>query len=334
MKQFIIALMLTATSFISYGQEFKLIKSYLFKPQNKKVKLLENSNKANIIVFKTNMAINTDGTPWSYHPYDLPANSKALNYMENGVAIYRLSDSRCISIPRKDTSEYPKRFRKNVKFDPNKISDKEKKEFIALSRKVFEEWRDAGYPEKQIDGYEIIWQNVIVNKDGKPCIFKKNKQFEGYFASMTHEQNDIKNDTSECQCANQLDPFKIPSIVLNDGIKYGASLGDLVAAYNPETKILVYAIIGDSGPGNNLGEGSILLNTKLKGVKLPKGRDEIKALPIDDNIYIGIIPKSKKYKLVKPYTEESIKERVNQWFSSQGYGNKEEIIKLLINNNP
>lgn len=332
MKYSILFLTLIALSPQLFGQDFKQSDFYIFKPQNKKVAQLENSNKEKIIVFKTNMAINTDGTPLSYHPYDLPANSKALNFMENGVAIYRLSDSRCISIPRKDLSEYPSRFKENVKFDPKKISDTEKKEFITLSRKIFKEWRDKGYPKEQIDGYAIIWQNVIVNKDGKPCVFQKSKQFNGYFASMTHEQNDIKNDTSECQCANQLDPFKIPSIVLNTGIKYGASLGDLVVAYNPKTNTLVHAIIGDSGPGNNLGEGSILLNSKLKKFEIPKGRDEIRALAIDDDVYIAIIPHSKKFKLVKPYTAESITERVTKWFASQGYNNKDEIIKLLKDN--
>lgn len=331
MKQTIFFFALITVSFQLFGQDFKQSDSDTFKPQNKKLALLENSNKEKIIVFKTNMAINTDGTPLSYHPYDLPANSKALNFMENGVAIYRLSDSRCISIPKKDLSEYPTRFRKNVKFDPKKISDPEKKEFIALSRRVFEQWRDAGYPEQQIEGYEIIWKNVIVNKNGKPCVFQNSKQFNGYFGSMTHEQNGIVNDTSECQCANQLDPFKIPSLVLNSGIKFGASLGDLIVAYNPLTDRLVYAIIGDSGPGNNLGEGSILLNAELKNVETPKDRNGIKDLAIGDPIYIAIIPKSKNYKLVRPYTEKSIAERVTKWFASQGYKNKDGIVKLLKN---
>ncbi|QGK73187.1 glycoside hydrolase family 75 protein [Flavobacterium sp. SLB02] len=332
MKQFVITLFLFSISCLIYGQEFKLSDSYIFKPQNKKVTLLENLKEIKIIVFKTNMAINTDGTPLSYHPYDLRADSLALNYITNAVAIYRLSDSRCVSIPKKPLSDYPKRFKTNVKFDPTKITEKEKKEYIKLAYKVFEEWRDAGFPEKQIEGYEIVWKNVLVNKNGKPCIFEKNKQFKGYFASMTAEDNGIRNDTSECSCANQLDPFKIPSIVLNDGIKYGASKGDLVVAYNPIKKNIVYAIIGDKGPGSNLGEGSILLNMKLKGSEIPRGKNAVKTLAISENILICIIPKSKDFKTLKPYTEESIKDRILQWFLMQGYKGEDEIIKLLIDN--
>ncbi|MCV9930376.1 glycoside hydrolase family 75 protein [Flavobacterium sp. LS1R49] len=333
MKRFIITLFIINSFSLMYGQEFKLSDSYVFKPQDKKIKLLENSKNAKIIVFKTNMAINTDGTPLSYHPYDLRADSLALNFITNAVAIYRLSDSRCISIPKKDLSEYPKKYRVKVKFDPSKITDKEKKEYTKLAYKVFEEWRDAGFPEKQIDGYEIIWQNVLVNKNGKPCIFEENKQFKGYFASMTAEDNGIKNDISECSFANQLDPFIIPSIVLNNGIKYGASKGDLVVAYNPVTKIIVYGIVGDKGPGNNLGEGSILLNMKLKGItEIPKGKNAVKTLAISENIMIGIIPKSKEFKLLRPYTETSITDRVKQWFNMQGYSNQDGIIKLLTDN--
>jgi len=332
MKNSIILFCLTALANLFFGQNFKQSASYIFGPQNKKITLMTNSNNKKLILFKTNMAINTDGTPLSYHPYDLPANTKALNFMENGVAIYRLSDSRCISIPRKPLSDYPSKYRNNAKFDPSKISDKEKKEYISLSRKVFEEWRDAGYPESGVTGYKIIWKNVIVSKDGKPCVFKDNKQFEGFFGSMTHEQNGLKNDTSECQYANQLDPFKIPSIVLNSGIKYEASMGDLIVAYNPNTKKLVYGIIGDSGPGSNLGEGSIVLNAKLKNVELPKNRDGVKALAISDNIYIAIIPKSKEYKLVRPYTEESIVQRAEEWFATQGYNDNDAIIGLLTDN--
>jgi hypothetical protein len=173
---------------------------------------------------------------------------------------------------------------------------------------------------------------VLVNKNGKPCIFEKNKQFKGYFASMTAEDNGIKKDTSECYCANQLDPFKIPSIVLNDQIKYGASKGDLVVAYNPINKNIVFGIIGDTGPSGNLGEGSILLNKKLKGVEISKEKNAVQTLAINDNILICIIPKSKNFKLTKPYTEESIKDRILEWFRIQGYNNENEIIKLLVDN--
>ena len=332
MKKILLVGCFISSVLTGYAQEFRFADSHIFKPQNKVISLFKNSSQKEIILFKTNMAINTDGTPLSYHPYDLRADSIALNYITNGVAIYRLSDSRCISIPKKEIDEYPKRFKSKVKFDPDRITDTEKKEFIRLAYSVFEQWRDKGYPKEQIEGYEIIWQNVLVNDNGTPCIFTKNKRFAGFYGSMTAEKNGIVKDSSECKCANQVDPFKIPSIVLNDKIKYGAALGDLVVAYNPANSKIVYGIIADEGPGDNLGEGSILMNMKLTGASIPDGQNAVKSLAVKDKIIICIVPKSRKFQLARPYTEENIKNRVLSWFVGEGYATESDIIKMLEKN--
>src|SRR5262245_66278582 len=50
---------------------------------------------------------------------------------------------------------------------------------------------------------------------------------------------------------------------------FGAKVGNLLVAYNPKTQLFSSAIIGDTGPRDNLGKGSVLLNMELLGIKVP-----------------------------------------------------------------
>jgi hypothetical protein len=42
-----------------------------------------------------------------------------------------------------------------------------------------------------------------------------------------------------------------------------------VLAFNPQNQTFSAAVIGDTGPADNLGEGSVLLNMKLLGKTVP-----------------------------------------------------------------
>lgn len=308
-----------------FSQAFSVVDSAFHHPegkQRKKVLILHNDQKKKLILYRTDLAINTDGTPFSYHPFDLRASDKALNYIANGIAVYRKSDSMCISIPRKGLDEYPNSIRPRRVVNLNDITDAEKSKRIKEFYSVIEQWRDAGYDENKVSGYWLFWKNVLVNKNGKPCIFTKTIEYKGYFASKTGEQNDLKNDTSECGCDNQLDPFAIPALVTNEFlIGLGAKLGSLAAVYNIQNKKLVYAVVGDSGPPENLGEGSIALNAALKDTVIAKGvvkKKIIMNLATGNTMLVCIIPGSRSFHPQKPYTGASIEERVKRWFKEQG----------------
>jgi hypothetical protein len=305
---------------ISDGQSLKLKESGMFDPQKKKVILYENNNKKQVILFQSNIQVNTDGVPTSYHPFDLRGDSIALNTILNGASVYRLKDNVRISNPKK----------------PNGFTDAEKKEMRKEAYTVFEKWRDSGYNSVMPEGYKIIWQNVLIAYDGKPCIFKTGK-YAGYFASATALKNDLTSNKGECDCNNQVDPFEIPTLVLAGGNnivrKFGAGVGDLLVAYNPVNKHLVFAVIGDTGPEENLGEGSVILNMKLKGTtQYPKTRKDTYGLATDKNIMVCIIPGSKNYKPVKPYSQQNIQSRISGWFAEQGYTTEQEIISFIEQN--
>ena len=325
----------------SYGQTFTISSTNQF---NKRViNLYKDSNNDSLIIYKTNLRLNTDGAPKSYHPGDLKADSKAYNLIINAVAIYRKSDSFCISIPNKDIDDYSPKYRK-CKKKPSDFSNIEKKEMVRSSYMIFEQFIKDSY--RQPTDYEIIWNSVLVEDNGKPCIFK-NGENKDYYASQTAVNNGPVVDRGECDCNFYLDASKIPAMVLpksvkkmdketnklveiNALIKFGAKKEDLVIAYNPITKIIAYAIIGDTGPSDNLGEGNILMNSKLKDKKTyPTNRKDINnALVISNEVIITIVPNSGSL-ITKPYTEEKITNSCKKWMESVGFRNEENFITFI-----
>ena len=322
MRIFILALTLLLSYIAGECQKFEVTDSGTFVPQHKKILLLKKPSGEKLILFKTNLAVNTDGIPTSYHPFDLRGDSIALNSILNGIFVFRKSDGVNLSVPR------PK----------GKYTQTERNKMASEAYTVIEKWRDSKYTVIP-PGYKITWQSVLIASEGKPCIFSNGK-YKGYFASATALTNHLTSNMGECNCNNQVDPFVIPALVLakNGSIKnpvrtYGASLGDLVLAYNPATQTLVYAIVGDTGPADNLGEGSVILNMKLKGVTIfPTKKRETYDLATDKNIMVCILPNSNSYQLQRPYTQENIKSRITNWFSEQGYPGETDLIQLFENN--
>lgn len=305
---------------ILFAQEFRQSDSGEFSPQRIKVSLFKNEANKRLIIFKTRLQVNTDGCPISYHPYDPKGDSIALNSVLNAVAVYRVKDGIRISNPQ----------------NPNKLSRAEKSEMTKEAYKVFELWRDSDYDTNQPKGYNIKWKSVLIEKKNKPCIFLEGK-YKGYFVSATTLKNGLTEDLGECSFKNQINPLEIPSIVLAGGEnivkKYGAKIGDFLVAYNAKNKKLVYAIIADSGPAYNLGEGSVLLNMLLlEKTKFPRNRKDTYSYATDNGIIICIIPSTKNYKLEKPYTRDNIKSRILAWYSEQGINSEFELINFIESN--
>jgi hypothetical protein len=302
--------LLSLCASISRAQEFRVAQTDVFTPQHKKILLLKDRRShRKIILFQTNLRVNTDGTPLSYHPQDPRGRTLAINTVCNGFAVRRVGsrDNLCL---------------KRATYD----------EAIG----VFERFRDSNY--QPVPGYEIRWQNVVAatKEDGRevPCIFKSG-DFKGYFGSLTHLRNDITGDKGECEIKDQVDPLEVPALVLTGGehaVKaFGANIGDLLIAYNPGTQLFTSAIIGDSGPPDNLGEGSVLLNMKLLGTTtLPKNKPETYDLSIEDTkVLIAIIPGSRHFNVAKPYTAENIEQRFNDWRTEAGFTTPEKLIELM-----
>jgi hypothetical protein len=247
------------------------------------------------ILFKSQLRVNTDGAPNSYHPDDLRGTTKAINNIANGVAVYPAGKSK------------PLNYEETIK--------------------TFEAFRDNGWVQPK--EYSIKWTNVLAagNDAGRsvPCVFQ-NGDYKGYFGSLTALKNGLSGEAAgECGVANQLDERFMPALVIAGGAtpvkKFGAKLGDLVVAFNPSNGAVVPAVIGDSGPPENLGEGSVALNMALmKTDQQPKTYADAKKLDTgNDQIIVAILPGTAAYKLQRPYTAANVALRVTQWVTERGY---------------
>jgi hypothetical protein len=236
--------------------------------------------------------VNTDGAPTSYHPQDYTGSRLAINHINNGINISRVSGS---TTP-------------------------------AQRRAAFERWRDSNWTVPA--GYRIKWSNVIAaNAQGKPCVFRTG-EYAGYFGSLTSLQNGLApQDAGECGVKNQLDQRVVPALVLRGGAanplyQFGARTGDLVVAMNPETGTIVPAIIGDRGDSKRIGEGSVGLNMALLGkADQPKTyRDALRLDTGNRDMIVAVLPGTIAYRRERPYSQANITKRVEAWLREQNYG--------------
>lgn len=289
---------------LAAGPQCIIARQEVFAAGGEKVRLVRASGlgpAANLGIFKAPLAVNTDGAPTSYHPEDFLGQTLAINRIDNGLSIKSTTGNR-----------------------------------ITVTKKieVFDRWRRSGSWTPP-PGYRIVWQNVIVaDAAGKPCIFKTANA--GYFGSLTALKNNLPaNACGECEVNDQLDQRVIPAIVLRGNTNplkdFGARVGDLVLAVNPANGVMVAAIIGDTGDGDRIGEGSVALNMALlQSTAQPKIYSE--ALKLDtrnQDIIVAVIPGSRTYKRERPYTANNIAARVETWANEHGYGSLPQLAEVM-----
>lgn len=297
----------------AYGQ-CRVVRSGVFRPQDqrKSVRLVtrqdDNSGAHNVIFFRTSLRVNTDGAPNSYHPQDLTGSVRAINNICNGVSVRRNG--------------------------------------VALNcrraREVFAQFRDNDFNVPA--GHTINWRNVIAattNSQGRtvPCVFRSG-DFAGYFGSLTSLKNGLGGAAAgECESLNQLDQRIIRALVLPGGrnvvFNFGARVGDLVFAFNPANNVATAAVIGDVGPPSNLGEGSVGLNMTLLGrTEQPTTyRDALRLDTGTSQMLVAIIPGSAAFNLRRPYTNENIDARVQDWLTQAGFAGRDDFIAFMRNCN-
>lgn len=301
MKKILYALwILILYPLITDAQSFQLSETGLFEPQNKKILLFKDATNKKLLVFKTDVQVNTDGAPNSYHPMDVHGNSLAINSVGNAVTVKKNK----VAVPYK--------------------------ELIG----VFRQWRDSNYSVIP-NSYEITWKNVFApNQNEKPCIADSGK-YKGFLVSQTTLKN-IPNGV-RCNPANEINSNEIPGFVIHSDTtnflgKNGVRVGDLVVGYNPKTDKLVYAVIYDIGPKKKLGEGSVRMNMLLKEKTiLPKNIRDSYALVLD-NAIISIIPQTKSFQKQRPFTLENIKTRTENWLKESGFKD-EQSFKFFLKSN-
>jgi hypothetical protein len=106
------------------------------------------------------------------------------------------------------------------------------------------------------------WEGLAKDADGEPIIQGPNDPFPGYYVSATALADWSKplNDPTR-----YVDASRIPFVVLPGGMarQLAARPGDFAAVFNQRNGMSSYAIFGDVGPYNRIGEGSVALAENL-----------------------------------------------------------------------
>jgi hypothetical protein len=276
--------------------------------QQQKVKLVSRPGAPahKVIFFSTSLRVNTDGAPNSYHPQDLSGSVKAINNICNAVTVKRNGQK----LKKCSTEIIP-----------------------VITQFVANNFREPA-------GTTITWQNVIAaTKDATgrkiPCVFKSG-EFAGYFGSLTSLKNGLTGQAAgECEHLNQLDQRIIPAFVLPGGdnivTSLGAGMGDLLVAFNPANNVVSVAVVGDIGPKDTLGEGSVGLNMILLGkTEQPTTYQLAKKLDTGDKaMLIAIIPRSRTFNPQKPFTKQNLTDRVDQWLVQAGFSTQQNFVDFL-----
>jgi hypothetical protein len=106
------------------------------------------------------------------------------------------------------------------------------------------------------------WYGLAKNSDGEPLVQGPDDPFPGYYVSSTALADRTKpaNDPTR-----YVDASKIPFIVLPGAMarQIGARPGDFAVVLNQRNGRSSYAIFGDVGPPDRIGEGSVALAENL-----------------------------------------------------------------------
>jgi hypothetical protein len=189
------------------------------------------------LLFVKGLNVNTDGTRRSYKVDDFWGQREALNNLCNAM-----SDA-CAGL---STSQLKER------------------------RLATERAASNGWPGNMLKATRISDQ-IIAIKDGKPCT-----SADGFLVSKTALAK--RNVADVCDLSNYVDALVTPALVLPQDrssnnpsgfSKRNAKVGDLAVVMVPGGAAPVFAVVGDTGPANKLGEGSIALNGKLLGKTEP-----------------------------------------------------------------
>ncbi len=158
----------------------------------------------------------------------------------------------------------------------------------------------------------------------------------GYFGSLTALKNGLSSaNAGECEVTNQLDERFIPALVIAGGHNplknFKVAIGDLLVVMNPATGVIIAAVVGDSGPPENLGEGSVALNMALlQRTRKPTNYNEVKKLDTgSQQMFVAIVPGSTLYKRELPYTPENIDRRFADWLTEHQYRSLSDFAGLM-----
>jgi hypothetical protein len=121
---------------------------------------------------------------------------------------------------------------------------------------------NSGIDDLENAGAPGHWEGLAKDAQGEPFIQGPNDPFPGYYVSETAlaDRSKAINDPTR-----YVDASKIPFVVLPGGLarQLGARVGDFAVVFNERNGKSSYAIFGDVGPYDRIGEGSVSLAENL-----------------------------------------------------------------------
>jgi hypothetical protein len=188
------------------------------------VKLLRDARSGtNAVLFSSQMAVNTDGAPDAYHPDDA-----GITHLCNGLSV--ATDGGCV-------------------WKAQCMADYR----LARSRGF------RGSPR-------LCFFAMATDSNGVPLIQGTEDPRPGYFVSLTALKQPGGAARQPQRQQDQLDSHEIPFVVIPrdwPGVFQGLELGDFAVVMRRSTGQMTFAIVGDAGPRNKLGEGSIAAHRAL-----------------------------------------------------------------------
>lgn len=228
-------MLLIMVSLSAYAVECGMVEAFKQPDGNAKTGFTSvwSDKTASSLLFVESLNVNTDGTRRSYSVDDFCGEKIALNNLCNAM-----SDA-CRGLSKNE---------------------------LRHRRIITQQASSNDWPEDQLKKTKIS-SSIIPFEDGKPC-----PPVNGYLVSATALHKPELSDV--CEINNYVDALVTPALVLpknpskkelSQFAKRNAKVGDLVVAMMPSSSQPVYAVVGDTGPATELGEGSIALNGKLLG---------------------------------------------------------------------
>jgi hypothetical protein len=226
-----------------------------------------------VVTWESKLERDDDGAPAAYHSGLAGGGSDpGLDHICNGAIVLEVKEGRLVNVYHKDGSVG----RLDEAGQEAKRTAMCKSDYIAL--------RDAGFPPCKAGGYCMLWVGIL--SEPRECGFGKSDDDgmpdtrcgvpvrqrdgagnEGYFyVSPTWLRRKGSPDDSRDQ-SDYVDASTVPYIVTPGGLTLPngkqAERGDLAAVVRGNRT--VWAVVGDSGPSDKIGEASRALLKRLGG---------------------------------------------------------------------
>lgn len=200
------------------------------------------------LLFGEALNVNTDGTRRSYSVSDFWGETSAINNLCNAM-----SDA-CADLSQAQ---------------------------LRQRRILTQQAHAQGWPANLLSATRIS-PSIIPFRNGRPC-----PETGGFLVSATALHRPSVSDV--CDLSNYVDSLAVAAIVLpkraNANVatpfeNRGARVGDLVVVMSRDGSQIHYAVVGDLGPPDELGEGSVALAGRLLGkTRPPANYREIRGRP-------------------------------------------------------